>query len=190
MELLFSQPLSRAEVVVGKLLGVFLSIAMATLLGFTVAGVLVVAGHGPEGLARYAAMVGFSLLLALAFLSLALLVATVAHRKPPAIGVSLFLWFFFVLFYDILAIALTLFLRGESANVAIFLSVFGNPVDMVRVATLVMLDNVTIFGAAGAAMLRFLGGTATAIAAVLAALLLWILIPVGISCGILGGQDI
>ena len=190
MELLFSQPLSRAEVVVGKLLGVFLSIAIATLMGFTVGGVLVVAGNGPAGLSRYAAMVSLSLLLALAFLALALLVATIAHRKSRAIGVSLFLWFYFVLFYDLLAISLTLFLRGEGGNIAIFLSVFGNPVDMVRVATLILLDNVTIFGAAGAAMLRFLGGTAAAISAVIVGLALWVMVPVTISCALLRRQDI
>lgn len=190
MELLFSQPLSRSEVVVGKMVGVFLSMALSTLIGFTAAGVLVAAGSGLAGLSKYAAMVGLSLLLALAFLSLALLVATAAHRKTRAIGVSLFLWFFFVLFYDLLAIALALLLRGESANVAIFLSVFGNPVDMVRVSTLVLLDNMTIFGAAGAALLRFLGGTAMAVSVVLVALLLWIVVPVVISCFVLRGQDI
>jgi len=190
MELLFSQPLSRTEVLIGKLLGLFLSIAVATLLGFSVGGILVVAGNGPEGLLRYASMVGLSLLLAFAFLSLALLVATIAHRKARAIGVSLFLWFFFVLFYDLLAIALTLFLRGEGANLAIFVSIFGNPVDVVRVATLILLDNVTIFGAAGAAMLRFLGGAATALAVALAGLLLWILVPLLISCGLMRRQDI
>jgi len=190
MELLFSQPLSRAEVVVGKLVGLFLAIAIAMLIGFSAGAVLVAAGNGPAGLSRYAAMVGLSLLLAFAFLSLALLVSTLAHRKSRAIGVSLFLWFFFVLFYDLLAIALALFLRGESANVAIFLSVFGNPVDMVRVATLILLDNVTIFGAAGAAMLRFLGGTGTALSAVLTVLLIWILLPVTISCAMLRRQDI
>jgi len=190
MELLFSQPLSRTEVVVGKLVGLFLSIAIATLIGFSAGAVLVVGGNGPEGLSQYAAMVGLSLLLAFAFLTLALLVATLAHRKSRAIGVSLFLWFFFVLFYDLLAIALTLFMRGESANVAIFVSVFGNPVDMVRVATLIILDNVTIFGAAGAAMLRFLGGTGTALSALLTALLIWIFVPVMISCALLSRQDI
>ena len=190
MELLFSQPLSGAEVLVGKLLGLFLSIAIATLLGFSAGGIMIVSGNGADGIMEYATMVGLSLLLGLAFLSLSLLVATLAHRKSRAIGAALFLWFFFVLFYDLLAIALTLFLRGESANHAIFLSVFGNPVDMVRVATLILLDNVTIFGAAGAAMLRFLGGAGAAVAAVLAGLSIWILVPVSISCALLRRQDV
>lgn len=190
MELIFSQPLSRTEVVLGKLLGLFFAIALATLIGFTVAGVLVVAGNGPAGLARYAALVGLSLLLALAFLSMAMLVATISGRKPRAIGVSLFLWFFFVLFYDLIAIGSTLFLQGVMANTAIFVSVFGNPVDMVRVAALVILDNVTIFGVAGAALLRFLGGPLAAVSALLAALLLWILVPVVTACLVIRRQDI
>ncbi len=190
MELLFSQPLSRSEVVVGKMIGVFWAIAIAVLLGFALAGVLVVAGAGPEGLSRYAGMVGFSLLLAFSFLSLALLVSTLARRKQRAIGFALFFWFFFVLFYDLLAIGLSLFLRGESANVAIFASVFGNPVDLVRVATLILLDNVTIFGASGAALMRFLGGTALAESLVIAALIVWIVGPVAISCLLLKKQDI
>jgi len=190
MELIFSQPLLRAEVVLGKLLGLFFAIGLATLIGFAAAGVLVVAGNGPGGLTRYAALVGLSLLLALAFLSLAMLVATISRRKPRAIGISLFLWFFFVLFYDLLAIATTLFLRGGTANVMIFVSVFGNPVDMVRVAGLVILDNVTIFGAAGASLLRFLGGPLPAVSALLVALLLWIIIPVVTACLVIRRQDI
>lgn len=190
MELLFSQPLSRSEVVIGKLLGVFLAIAIAMLMGFAGAGILVVAGAGPAGLSRYGAMVALSLLLAFAFLALALLVSTLAHRKSRAIGVALFVWFFFVFFYDLLVIALTLFLRGESANVAIFLSVFGNPVDMVRVASLILLDNVTIFGASGAALMRYLGGTASAISLVVVALVVWILAPAAIACALLKRQDV
>ncbi len=190
MELLFSQPLSRSEVVVGKLLGVFSAIAIAVLLGFALAGIFVVAGAGPEGLSRYAGMVGLSLLLAFSFLALALLVATLARRKTRAIGFALFFWFFFVLFYDLLVIGLSLVLRGESANIAIFASVFGNPVDLVRVATLVLLDNVTIFGASGAALMRFLGGTTLAVSLVVAALIVWIVLPAAISCLLLKRQDI
>lgn len=61
---------------------------------------------------------------------------------------------------------------------------------MVRVATLVILDNVTIFGAAGAALLRFLGGPLPAVAAVLTVLLLWIVVPVVAACLVMRRQDI
>lgn len=189
-ELLYSQPVSRNEVVTGKLLGLFLAITAATVIGFSGAGIIVASGNGPEGLLQYALFVFLSLALSLVFLSLSVVVATLNRRKSKAFGIVLFLWFFFVLFYDLLTIGGTLFLKGQSANTFLFLSLFGNPVDMVRVATLISLDNVTIFGAAGAAMLRFLGGTGMSIALLVAGLSVWIMVPLGITNVILKKQDI
>ncbi len=189
-ELLFSQPLLRSEVLLGKLLGVFFSITLSTLIGFTLAGVIVITANGEEGFSRYVSFVVLSLALSLVFLSIAVLVSTLNRRKSKAFGIALFLWFFFVLFYDLLAITGTLFLRGQSANMFLFLSLFGNPVDMVRVATLIILDNVTIFGAAGAAMLRFLGGQTASLLLLAAGLLVWVGVPLLISNRLVKHQDI
>ncbi len=189
-ELLYSQPVLRSEVQLGKLLGVFWSIALSTLIGFTLAGAIVVAANGVEGLARYALFVLLALVLALVFLCLSVLVSTANQRKAKAFGVSLFLWFFFVLFYDLLTIGGTLLLKGKSANVFLFLSLFGNPVDMVRVASLITLDGVTIFGAAGAALLRFLGGKAVGVLLLLIGLTIWVALPLWFSQRLLNRQDI
>ncbi len=189
-ELLFSQPISRAEVSMGKFLGIFFSIALSTLIGYAVAGGIVVYANGINGLARYAMFVLLSLLLALVFLSISVLVSTMSKRKTKAFGVSLFLWFFFVLFYDLLALGGSLLLKGQTSNLFLFLSLFGNPVDMVRVASLIMLDNVTIFGAAGAALLRFLGGGVLSVLILLLSLMLWIVLPFLLSQRLLRRQDI
>jgi Cu-processing system permease protein len=189
-ELLFSQPVSRVEVLAGKLLGVFSSIALSTLLGFTLAGAIIVANVGVDGLTRYLSFVLLTLLLSLVFLSIAVLVATVSKRKVKAFGISLFLWFFFVLFYDLLVLGGTLLLTGQSSNYLLFFSLFGNPVDMVRIASFITLDNFTIFGAAGAALLRFLGGNMLSITLLIGSLLLWILIPFLVAKHMLMKQDI
>ena len=189
-ELLFSQPVSRSEVVIGKLFGLFLAITSATVIGFTGAGAIVLAGNGSGGLLQYGLFVLLSLALSLVFLSLSVVVATLNRRKSKAFGISMFLWFFFVLFYDLLAIGGTLVLKGQSANTFLFLSLFGNPVDMVRVATLISLDNVTIFGAAGAAMLRYFGGTGMSISLLVLGLAAWTFLPLGISHLVLKKQDI
>lgn len=189
-ELLFSQPLLRSEVVLGKLVGVFFSIALSTLIGFCLGGAIVVAANGAEGFARYVSFVTLSLGLSLVFLSIAMLASTVSRRKSKAFGFSLFLWFFFVLFYDLLALGGTLLLEGTAANTFLFLSLFGNPVDMVRVATLIILDNVTIFGAAGAAMLRFLGGQTSSILLLVAGLVAWTAVPFVLSTLMMRRQDI
>lgn len=189
-ELLFSQPLSRGEVLLGKLLGVFFSIALSMLIGFTLAGAIVVAAIGAEGFSRYVSFVVLSLALSLVFLSIAVLASTISNRKSKAFGIALFLWFFFVLFYDLLALGGMLFLKGQAANMFLFISLFGNPVDMVRVATLILLDNVTIFGAAGAAMLRFLGGQTASLLLLIAGLLAWTTVPLLISNRMMKRQDI
>jgi hypothetical protein len=84
------------------------------------------------------------------------------------------LWFFFVIFYDLLAIGMTFPFRERTANVFIFLSLFGNPVDLVRVSSLINLGGVTVLGAGGAALMKFLGGTALSAFITIASLLIWV----------------
>lgn len=189
-ELLFSQPISRAEVLLGKLFGLFLSLSFSMLGGFAVAGILISSVSGEEGLIQYGFFVLLSLMLALVFLSIAIVVAVINRRKSKAFGISLFLWFFFVLFYDLLALGGSALFKGQSANLFLFLSLFGNPVDMVRVASLISLENASIFGAAGATLLRFLGGTTSSIFLLTISLIMWIVVPVKISHRLLSKQDI
>ncbi|HET6670446.1 MAG TPA: ABC transporter permease subunit [Pyrinomonadaceae bacterium] len=189
-ELLFSQPVSRGEILLGKFLGLFASIFTATLIGFGLAGVIIATKAGTEGSLRYPAFVGFSLLLALIFLSLSALIAALCQRKSKAFGVALFVWFFFVLFYDLLVIGLTFLLQERTANAFIFGSLFGNPVDMVRIASLITLNGKDIFGAGGAALLKFLGGESMSVALLLVALSCWVALPLFVAQKLLKHQDI
>jgi len=189
-ELLFVQPLTRAEILLGKLAGLFASIFIATLIGFGVGGMIIATQAGTDGALRYPLLFAFALLLALVFLSLSALIAALCRRQTKAFGVALFIWFFYVLFYDLLVIGATFLMKERSANNFIFASLFGNPVDMVRVATLLVLDGKEVFGAAGAALLRFLGGEAASITLLVAVLVAWIVIPIFFSQRVLERQDI
>jgi Cu-processing system permease protein len=189
-ELLFSQPVSRAHVVLGKWLGVFSSIGISALAGFIMAGGVVISAGGLEGLGVYLGFVLLSLTLAAVFLSLSVMLSTLSRRKSKAFGLALLIWFFYLLFYDLIAIGGSLAFKGESANTFLFLSLFGNPVDMVRVATLILFDNTSIFGAAGAALVRFLGGSLTGIVVLLAGLAAWTLLPLAVSVRLIRRQDL
>ena len=94
-----------------------------------------------------------------------------------------------MLFYDLVVIGGTFLLRERAANTMIFGSLFGNPVDMVRVASLMTLNGKDVFGAGGAALLRFLGGESLSIVILLASLSLWILAPLFIAT-LMKRQDI
>lgn len=189
-ELLFSQPVSRANILTGKLLGLFLCLASATCIGFGSAGAVIAVRAGGDGSTRFAVFVGLALLLGLVFLSLGAMLAILIDDKAKALGASLFLWFFFVIFYDLLAIGMTFLFKEQTANLFIFLSLFANPVDLVRVSSLMNLGGATVFGAAGAALLKFLGGTVWSNVLLTVALIVWAVGPVFIATRSLSKQDI
>lgn len=189
-DLLFAQPVTRTEILLGKLGGLFGSILTSTIIGFGLGGLIIASKAGSEGALRYPLFVALSLLLALIFLALAALVAAWNQRKAKAFGVTLFLWFFFVLFYDLLVIGGTFLLQERMANRFIFVSLAGNPVDMVRVASLIVLNGKQIFGPAGAGLVKFLGGETASLLALACGLLLWIVLPIYLSSRSLKEQDI
>jgi Cu-processing system permease protein len=189
-ELLFSQPIARTEILLGKILGLFGSMLTATLFGFGVAGTFIALQVGTDGLLRFLSFAGISLLLALAFLSIGALVAVWGVTRARAFGLALFVWFFLVLFYDLIVMGTAFLLKEKAANLLISLSLFGNPVDAARVAGLISAGDATIFGAAGAAFVKFLGGGAMSQLVILSALLAWTAGPIALAGRILRGRDL
>jgi len=189
-ELLFAQPVERNEILLGKVGGLFASVAAATCFGFGAAGIIISLNGDGGGMAGYAALVALTLLLAFVFLSLGTMVAVIAGTRTRAFGYALFAWFFFVLFYDLLVMGIAFLLKERAANVLIFLSLFGNPADMVRVSALIALGGTTIFGAAGALLIKFLGGAVAGCVLLITALALWGIAPLAVAGRILKKLDI
>ncbi len=189
-ELLFSQPVTRPEILLGKLSGLFAAISTATLIGFGLAGLIVSANTGSEGATRYPLFIAFALALALIFLILSSLIAILCGGKAKTFGLTLFLWFFFVLFYDLLVIGGTFLLQERNANQFLFLALFANPVDLVRVGSLLVLDGKDIFGAAGASFVKFFGGEAASMWLIAVALVFWTAVPLLLSARLLKQQDL
>lgn len=161
-EFLFSQPVMRTEVLLGKILGLFASLTMAIVFGFGVSGFVVAARAGSEGTARYLGFVAVTLILLLSFLCLGALASITSSSRVKALGIALGVWFLFVLFYDLIMMGIVGLVDPHSARTIILVGLFGNPVDLARVAGLLMLGGATIFGAAGATLVRTFGSTAVA----------------------------
>ena len=176
-ELLFAQPLPRRWILTGKLLGLWASLSLATLIGFGASGIFVAGQVGWEGVGRYALVVGLCVMMILIFLSIAGLVAFVLRDPMKSVAAALLVWFFFVIFYDLLVMGGAALLHGAAANRFIFLSLFGNPVDLVRVAALIALGGKHVFGISGAMLLRFWGGPLASVGVLLLALLTWTCLP-------------
>lgn len=172
-ELLLAQPVTRLQVLVGKLAGVYAAVAVALLFGFGASGTVIALQAGGEGMGPYLFFIGHTLLLALVFAVLGSLLSIAASNRARAIGAAVATWFFFVIFYDLLIIGAGFLLPERIANLMVFLSLFGNPVDMARVASLISLGGATIFGAAGAALVKFLGGNAISMLVLVLGMLAW-----------------
>lgn len=138
-------PVSPTALVIGKWLGLFLPLAVMLTLGYGIA-LLVLSFLMPVRLGLAVAFYLIALLLITLFLSFSLWVGYRVKSRLHAIGVSLFSWAFFVLFYEFLIIALTFLLPATQIVMVLTVSVFFNPVEIVRVGSILALESGTFFG--------------------------------------------
>lgn len=145
--LLLTYPLSRSQLLLGKFLGHGLTLALATLIGFGVAGVAIALLVDEVTITSLmAAMLRFiasTVLLGWGFIALAYLISVRVGEKPVAAGLALAIWFFFVLIFDLLLLGTLVASEGQfSAELLPWLLML-NPTDIYR------LLNIVAFGDSG-----------------------------------------
>jgi Cu-processing system permease protein len=178
-ELLFSQPLARRTVLLGKLLGLFQALVGAQALGFGAAGVVIFSQSGNEGLGGFLLLAAASGTLTAIFLGVAALLAAnaIGRRRTRALALALVAWFVAVVLFDVAALGLASLLPSGPASRVLIVGVLLNPVDAVRTAALLGIEGTAAFGAASLAFLRFTKGPIGAGLALGLSLLLWLLFP-------------
>lgn len=191
-ELLYSQPISRAAVLFGKLLGLFQALAAAQAVGFGAAGLVVFSQVGDEGATGFLGAVAGSLVLTAVFLGLAALVSggVGGRRRARSLAIALAIWFGAVVLFDVAALGLASVLRSGSASKLLMVSVLVNPVDAVRTAALLVIEGTSAFGAASLALFRFTHGTAGAAALIALSLATWTIAPAVVAAWRLVRMDV
>jgi Cu-processing system permease protein len=187
---LFSQPVSRGTVVLGRWLGESAALAAAIGAGLGIGGLLVVSGSGVDGLPQFVFFVAMAILLAIIFLSIAAAVAAASSTRVIALGAATFAWVFFVLVYDGAALSLAGWITGRIGGRVLFASVFGNPADLIRIVTLTTAGTPAVLGAAGESWIRFLGGPTGAWLAAAAAVTTWMLAPIATAIALMNRRDL
>ncbi len=107
LQLLLSYPVHRYEVLLGKFVGLSAVLAVASLIGFGVSGLVI--GLNVSGMqwGQYGVFIGGSFLVGFAYIALALCFSAVLQKRSTALGVSVLLWFLFAIIWDtILMVAL------------------------------------------------------------------------------------
>ncbi|MCZ2146833.1 MAG: ABC transporter permease [Bryobacterales bacterium] len=189
-ELLFSQPVSRRDILFGRLAGMFVTMSGAIAAGFGLSGGVILVETGSEGALRFLGVIALTLLLTAVFLAMGAAIGLMSQSRAQALGAALGAWFFFVIFYDLAVMGMTFVLRERTANNMIFLSLFGNPVGLARVLSLTTLSDPAIFGPAGAALLKYLGGTVQAYSALVLGLCAWIIAPLALAARMIRRMDL
>jgi Cu-processing system permease protein len=190
-ELLYSQPVHRGAILLGRMLGVWLALAAAELIGFGLAGLVMQYQAGPDGVWRYGALVVTAVAITGVFLAIATLLASVnAGRRTRVLAAALVVWFITVVMFDVAVLGIASLLRSGTASRLLITATLVNPVDAARTGSLLAIEGTAAFGAASLALLRFTGGAGMAAALVALSLVAWLIAPLAAAVRALSRADI
>jgi Cu-processing system permease protein len=190
-ELMYAQPVSRSVILIGRMLGVWLALSAAELIGFGMAGLIVQWHAGFEGLSRYGALVLTAIGITGVFLAIAAMLASRnAGRRTRVLASALVVWFTAVVVYDVAAIAAASLLGSAAASRLLIVATLINPVDAARTGALLAIEGTGAFGAASLALLRVTNGVGGAAALILLSLAFWLFAPMGVAARTLSRTDI
>lgn len=178
-ELLFSQPVGRGTILLGKLLGLFEALVAAQAVGFGAAGLVIFARTGEEGIAGFLLVTLGSVLTTAVFLGIAALLSAGAsgRRRARTLALALVAWFALVVLFDVAALGLASLLPSGAESRVLIVGVIVNPVDAVRTGILLGIEGAAAFGAASLAFLRFTKGSLGAGLALGASVAVWVVVP-------------
>ena len=190
LEILATQPIPRSRVLLGKICGLSLTVIAASALGFGIPGAIIAMAIGTEGALGYLMVVVYNTLLAVIFVGLSVLIALLAGRRQIALGIAIGVWIFFELVYGMLMLGTTLYLPAKILKTSLLVGLFGNPVDIARVLSLLHVGGPHLFGPAGATLVKLAGSTTMATAVGIAGLITWMVVPVLLAMWVFKRQDL
>lgn len=173
---LLSQPLSRWELLLGKYLGLVTAISAATIAGFGVAGVVIASFAQSLDVTTYVMLLALVVVLVAVMTGLGVVASVVSSSRVQALGIAMLVWFFAVLFFDLVLIGMvsSTSLSGAGLLAVVML----NPVEIVRILAIIHLEpDLQILGPFGSYLLEELGTTG-ATAVLSGALVAWVVLPV------------
>ena len=174
---LLSHPIDKNEVFLGKFLGLLITIWFSILLGFGIAGAGVAIMGNQGEISGYLITVLLSVMLAAIFLSIGFMVSVYSRKASKAIGISVFLWLFFIILGD-LGIMGTTVVMGLGIK-QVFILALLNPAEVFKIASVLVLSpRFEILGPVGIYAVRTFGQQGV-FYLLFSIMILWALIPLG-----------
>jgi Cu-processing system permease protein len=176
-EMLFSQPVSRRIILLGKYLGLLAALAAAELIGFGAAGLAIFWRAGTLGATGYALLLLGTILLTADFLAIAAFLASGAAGRARSLTLALITWVTLVVLVDVAALAIATVLPSADASLLLIASVLANPAAAIRTGTLLSVEGAAAFGTGSLALLRFAGGPLRAGLMLSFSVTAWLVLP-------------
>lgn len=171
---LLAQPVSRTQVLLGKYAGLAVALVCSLCIGFGVSAAVLAWRAGGVGVDAYVLLVVWTALLALAMLSVGVLISVLSRRTSVAVGLALFVWLTLVFVSDLGLMASSLLFKLRVQE--IFGLAILNPLQSFKMAVIVNMNaSLDVLGPVGAYASHTLGGS---LAWVLAAtVVMWVVLP-------------
>ncbi len=169
-----AQPVSRAEVLLGKYLGLAVALSASISLGFAACAAILAAGGAGVGIGSFATLVAMTVVLALAMLSVGFLISVIARRASVAMGAALIVWLALAFLSDLGLMGGTLAFRLHVQE--LFYAALAHPLQVFKMAVLGSVHaSLDVLGPAGLFATQTYGRALPVLFA--AALAAWIVLP-------------
>ncbi len=191
-ELLYSQPASRAAILVGTMTGLFQALVAAEAVGFGVAGLVIYSQAGQEGVGSFVVLFAMAAALTAIFLGVAgyICAGTFGYRRSRALALAVAVWFLAVVLFDVVTIGVASLLPSGTASRLLIVAALVNPVDALRTGTLLAIEGTAAFGASSLALLRFTKGATGAAVLIVLSAVVWVIVPAWLAARRLARADI
>ena len=190
MTLLLSYPVRRRQVLFGKFLGHLAILAFATVVGYGLAAVALVATGKAAGVGSWTAfmaMTASSVLLGAVFVAIGYLVSALVTDRGTAGGIAIGIWLVFVVLYDMALLGVLVADQGRTIGGGVLdaLLLF-NPTDAYRLLNLAGSDEI----AAASGMAGTVQSAALAPSVLVAALAAWVAAPMALAAAVFSRREL
>jgi len=177
--LILAYPVSRWHLILGKFVGHVGVLALATVAGYGVSGLivgLIFSDTDPAGLRDFAILTGSSVLLGASFIAIGYLLSVLVRERATAAGLAVAVWLVFVLVFDLVLLGALVMDHGQRIGAGLLNILFLlNPADVFRIFNLTGTPGASLISGMGAAG----AGAGFDPAMLLAVMVAWIVLPLG-----------
>ncbi len=153
--LILAYPVSRWQLVLGKFLGHVVVLALATVVGYGVAGLIVgvtVDGVDANGWRDFGILIATSVLLGASFIAIGYLLSVLVRERATAAGLAVGVWLIFVLVFDLVLLGALVMDHGQRIGSELLNVLFlFNPADVFRILNLTGTSGASLLSGMGAA---------------------------------------